>query len=108
MEYSILNDYVYENKPFFLKRCDWLSYPLRVALGGKTIEYPSGREVQDSRIIAIALCCLVVPAIVGTMCLLLKFITKFRLLKSLSHPRMSFGGHDKRGQAPLKPPSLSS
>ncbi len=75
MKYSVLNNYLYENKLSLLKNCDWLSHPLRVALNGKTVECPSGRELQDNRIKAIALCCLVIPVLAGTICLLLKHIS---------------------------------
>lgn len=75
MEYSILNNYIYINKSYLLTTCDWLSHPLRVALGGRTIQIPSGREQQENRIRAIAFCCLAIPVIVGAVSLLLKHIS---------------------------------
>lgn len=80
MEYNILNNYIYENKSYFLTNCDWFSNPLRVALGGRTIQIPSRREQQDHRICAIALCCLVIPVILGAVSLLLKHISQEAVL----------------------------
>lgn len=73
MIYSILNSYEYEDKNLFTSCCDLLSQPLRVALGGKTIQYPSYKDHLEDRIQAIALCCLIIPMIVGAVCLLIKY-----------------------------------
>lgn len=76
MEYEIVNSYIYDGKSSFIKACDWLSKPLRGALGGRTITCSSGDVEQNNRIKAILLCCLLIPLIVGSVALLCKRITK--------------------------------
>lgn len=86
MTYSVLNNYNYADKSYFLTACDWLSHPLRAALGGRTIQLASGREQQGDRIGAIALCCFVIPIIIGAIGLLLKYIShQAKLMDRMHH-----------------------